>query len=207
VDLSCLGPLTAQQSALLDESAAWARKAADQGDASAQRQLGAMHSCGVAGVPRNLAQAAAWYHLAAAQGDGQACYAAGELCERGEGVPQSDQGAAQWYAAGAAKGHAECQYNYAVCVLHGRGLGAQGPQPALALPWYVKAARQGHASAAHSAGLLVEQGVPGTPADAAGAIQWFTMGAAKGHGERRLRTHLRTHARVASCKYPRFKSL
>ena len=46
----------------------WYRKAADQGDANAQYNLGIMYDNGQ-GVPQDYAAAAAWYRKAADQGD------------------------------------------------------------------------------------------------------------------------------------------
>ena len=49
------------------QAAAWYRKAADQGYAAAQCNLGYCYENG-AGVPKDTAQAAAWYRKAADQG-------------------------------------------------------------------------------------------------------------------------------------------
>ena len=46
----------------------WYRKAADQGDATAQYSLGLMYDQGT-GVPANLSEANRWYRLAAKNGD------------------------------------------------------------------------------------------------------------------------------------------
>ena len=53
-----------------DDAAAvkWFRKAAEQGDAEAQFNLGAMYAKGE-GVPEDYVRAFAWFNLAAAQGD------------------------------------------------------------------------------------------------------------------------------------------
>lgn len=50
------------------ESAEWHRKAAEQGDALAQRNLGLKYALGT-GVPKDYVKAYAWVSLAAAQGD------------------------------------------------------------------------------------------------------------------------------------------
>jgi TPR repeat protein len=49
----------------------WCRKAAEQGNDSAQFHLGVMYAYGQ-GVPRDYVQAHMWTNLAAAQGDGEA---------------------------------------------------------------------------------------------------------------------------------------
>jgi uncharacterized protein len=48
----------------------WYRKAAEQGDAHAQFNLGVMYADGI-GVPQDAVQAYMWYNLAAAQGVNQ----------------------------------------------------------------------------------------------------------------------------------------
>jgi TPR repeat protein len=49
------------------EAAKWFRKAADQGHAAAQNNLGWMYQNG-RGVPQGHSEAVKWYHKAAAQG-------------------------------------------------------------------------------------------------------------------------------------------
>jgi TPR repeat protein len=46
----------------------WLRKAADQGDAHAQNNLGFLYATG-RGVPQDYIQAHMWFNLAGAQGD------------------------------------------------------------------------------------------------------------------------------------------
>ena len=53
------------------EALKWWRKAAEQGDAKAQFNLGVMYDKGQ-GVMRNYAEAAKWYRKAAEQGDADA---------------------------------------------------------------------------------------------------------------------------------------
>jgi TPR repeat protein len=54
------------------EAARWYRKAAEQGDASAQCNLGYMYDRG-RGVPQDYAEGARWYRKAADQGHASAC--------------------------------------------------------------------------------------------------------------------------------------
>src|SRR6476469_7019318 len=63
------------------------RPLADQGDASAQYNLGVMHDK-AHGVPQNYAEALKWYRLAADQGDASAQYNLGVMYSRGQGVSQ-----------------------------------------------------------------------------------------------------------------------
>ena len=52
------------------EAVKWYRKAADQGDAFAQYNLGVMYDNGE-GVPQDQAEAVKWYRKAAEQGDAE----------------------------------------------------------------------------------------------------------------------------------------
>src|SRR5437660_7453980 len=86
------------------------RKAADQGDARAQNNLGAMYENGQ-GVPQNYAEAMKWYRLAADQGDAPAQYNLGVMYDKGQGVPQNYTEAMKWYRLAADQGNAEAQVN------------------------------------------------------------------------------------------------
>jgi len=55
------------------EAAKWLRKAADQGDASAQYNLGIAYARGD-GVAKNEAEALKWFRMAAEQGEPNARY-------------------------------------------------------------------------------------------------------------------------------------
>jgi hypothetical protein len=82
----------------------WYRKAAEQGHAKAQLQLGLVHEHGEGGPARDAAQAAAWYRKAAEQGEPSAQFLLGKLYDAGRGVPQDKREAARWYEAAAAQG-------------------------------------------------------------------------------------------------------
>ena len=72
------------------------RKAAEQGDAGAQTNLGACYGNGW-GVPQDYGQAVKWYRLAAAQGVAKAQSNLGVCYDRGYGVPQDDVMALKWF--------------------------------------------------------------------------------------------------------------
>ena len=69
------------------EAVRWYRKAAEQGEATAQTNLGFMCQRGL-GVPQDYAEAVRWYRKAAEQGEATAQFNLGLMCQRGEGVPQ-----------------------------------------------------------------------------------------------------------------------
>ena len=71
------------------------RRAAAQGDAPAESNLGVMYTKGQ-GVPQNYAKALKWYRLAAAQGYAHAEYNLGVMYAEGQGVPQDYVKAYKW---------------------------------------------------------------------------------------------------------------
>jgi TPR repeat protein len=74
----------------------WYSKAAQQGDASAQYNLGLMYANGQ-GVSKDYAIAAKWYRKAAEQGLPEAMFNLGVAYLNGAGVQRSDKAAAGWY--------------------------------------------------------------------------------------------------------------
>jgi TPR repeat protein len=70
------------------EAMKWYRKAADQGNAAAQNNLGVMYDEGQ-GVPQNYAEAMKWYRKAADRGFDKAQYNLGNMYKNGQGVPQN----------------------------------------------------------------------------------------------------------------------
>ena len=79
--------------------------AAEQGDASAQFNLGVMYADGE-GVPQNYSEAVRWYRLAAEQGDASAQFNLGIMYANGEGVPQDYSEAMRWFQLAAEQGDA-----------------------------------------------------------------------------------------------------
>ena len=73
----------------------WYRKAADQGHAGAQYNLGAAYRNGQ-GVSQDYAAAVSWYRKAANRGNASAQYNLGVMYRRGEGVRQDYVQAYKW---------------------------------------------------------------------------------------------------------------
>jgi len=73
----------------------WYRKAAVQGYAKAQNNLGFMYEEGK-GVPQNDTEAVKWYRKAAVQGNAKAQYNLGLIYAAGKDVPQDDVQAYAW---------------------------------------------------------------------------------------------------------------
>ncbi len=74
----------------------WYRKAAEQGVAKAEFNLGLMYDNGL-GVKQDYAKGAKWYRKAAKKGNATAQYNLGLMYENGEGVPQDYAQAHMWY--------------------------------------------------------------------------------------------------------------
>jgi hypothetical protein len=82
--------------------AEWTRKAADQGYAIAQNNLGDLYENGH-GVPQDYEQAAAWYRKAADKGNAVAQFGLGSLYYGGHGVQQDYSEAYFWLNLAAAR--------------------------------------------------------------------------------------------------------
>ena len=80
------------------------RQAAEQGDATAQFNLGFMYANGE-GVLKDNAEAVRWYRLAAEQGLASAQYNLGVMCAKGEGVLKDSGLAHMWSNIAGANGN------------------------------------------------------------------------------------------------------
>jgi|GEM_PF-5101628 len=90
----------------MDESIAGLRKAAERGNAEAQRALGSMYMNG-RGVARDDELAVVWLRQAAEQGTIPAQYYLGLMYANGRGIARDDAMAVMWWQKAAEKGHAE----------------------------------------------------------------------------------------------------
>ena len=88
------------------EAMKWYRKAAEQGLAEAQSNLGMMYYHGE-GVPKDYVEAAKCYRKAAEQGLAFAQFNLGWIYENGEGVPKDMAEATKWYRKAAEQGDAD----------------------------------------------------------------------------------------------------
>ena len=160
------------------ESLIWYRKAADQGHANAQNQLGFMHQKGM-GVEQNYAEALTWYRKAADQGHAFAQNQLGWIWmhQNGLGVEQNYAEALTWYRKAADQGYAAAQNQ--IGWMHQYGLGVE-QNYAEALIWYHKAADQGHANAQINLGWMHEKGL-GVELNYAEALTWYSKATNQGH--------------------------
>lgn len=82
------------------------RKTAEQGDASAQYNLG-LHYADGRGVAKDNAIAAKWFRKAAEQGNANGQFELGYMYESGKGVAKNETEAAKWYQKAAAQGNTD----------------------------------------------------------------------------------------------------
>ena len=97
------------------------QKAANQGDAAAQYNLGYMYSKGE-GVRQDDAKAVEWYQKAANQGDANAQTNLGVMYINGEGVQQDDAKAVEWFTKAANQGFSSAQTNLGLMYSSGQGV-------------------------------------------------------------------------------------
>jgi TPR repeat protein len=159
------------------------RKAAEQGSALAQTNLGDIYFKGQ-GAPQDYQQALSWYRKAADQGMAAAQYNLGYMYRKGLGVPQDYQQALSWYRKAADQGWAQAQTEFGFMYTTGLSVPQDYQQ---AFSWYRKAADQGVAAAQYSLGLAYEKGY-GVPQDYTQAATWYRKAAEQGYGE--AKTHL-----------------
>ena len=91
---------------------AWFRRAAEQGAAGAQYNLGNAYSDG-RGVPKDDRQAVVWWRKAAEQGHANAQFNLGLMYANGQGVPQDYVESHKWRSLGASRASAENQKAFA----------------------------------------------------------------------------------------------
>ena len=120
------------------ESIRWLTKAANQGYAPAEYELGRIYLYG-RGIDTDYAQALMWERKAAEQGDPRAQRDLAFMYERGFGVAADPAQAAEWNRKAALQGNAEAQLHLAKGLNEGVGV---SKDPEEARKWYAKAARQ-----------------------------------------------------------------
>ena len=125
------------------EAVKWYRKAAEQGLADAQRNLGLCYINGK-GVPENQTEAVKWYRKAAEQGLANAQLNLGFCYHDGEGVRKDYEEAVKWFRKAAEKGLATAQWVLGICYAYGEGVAKDKTE---AVKWYRKAADQGEENA------------------------------------------------------------
>lgn|GEM_PF-2059285 len=118
---------------------AWVRRA-EQGDASAQCNLGVLYGSGK-GVSQDYTEAAQWFQQAAEQGHAAGQFNLGALYRDGRGVTRDLAEAARWFGKAAEQGIAPAQYNLGLMFRDGLGVAQDQVE---ALKWLSLAVMNAH---------------------------------------------------------------
>jgi TPR repeat protein len=162
--------LQPEHGASIDAAIGWYKKAADQGDASAQVSLGDIFTeerFGHVDYP----QAIDWYTKAAGQGWPGGEFGLGALYLLGQGVPQNLEEARRHLTPAANQGHAYAQFLLATMFQAGQG----GPvDNAAAAKYYELAANSGLPRAQYRLGLLLSSD-RSNAASLVSAYKWLVL--------------------------------
>jgi TPR repeat protein len=185
------------------EAAALFAKAADQGDAKAQYEIGRMYVAGV-GVEKNCETGAAWLLKSANQSFAQAQTALGVMYRFGYScVPRAAAAARTWLERAADQGEAFAQIWLGEMYLRGEGgkpdfgkalswlqKGIATPQQPLADPGGEEASMRKfkaiRAEALYEIGTIYEQGL-GVPKNSEEAKAWYIKAAEQGYADARVK--------------------
>jgi TPR repeat protein len=141
-------------------AAVWFEKAATQGNAEAQYQLGNLYENSQ--LPKDYKAAANWYLKSAQQGSAKAQARLGVFYSHGLGVTQNPNEAILWAGKAALQGNADAQYWFGLGYLQGK----RAPKNTqLAMGWLAKAAAQNHTDALLLMAQAYQRG-EGAPKDA-----------------------------------------
>jgi len=132
---------------------------AEQGDASAQKNLGDMYRFGQ-GVPWDNIEAVKWFRKAADQGLAQAQDSLGYMYQFGHGLDKDYAEAFRWYHKAAVQGLSEAQTQLGFAYANGRGVPRDDVE---AVKWFRKAADQGNLLAQSSLIEIFSKNGWGTP--------------------------------------------
>lgn len=152
------------------------KKAAENGNAEAQFELGRIYGNGD-GVPQDYETAIEWLEKAASQNHPKAQESLGSIYANGVGVEQDFNTARSLYLRAARNGLGSAQYLMAT--MYRFGLFESEVDMDQAIAWYQKAARQNIAAAQLALGKLAMRGKHVKQDDAA-ALQWLMLAHAHG---------------------------
>ncbi|KAK3842083.1 MAG: hypothetical protein J3R72DRAFT_523841 [Linnemannia gamsii] len=163
---------------MYDKAMKWLLRAAAQGHAGAECEIGRMFETG-RGVEEDHFTAAAWYRRAAHQGLAAAQKNLAVMYTQGWGVEENFVEAAYWYRKAADQGHSSAQFNLAILYYHGEGVPKDYSR---ARELFRMAALQGHAKAQFKFGSICFEG-QGGPQDFPTAMEQFKEAANRDHVE------------------------
>jgi TPR repeat protein len=128
-------------------------KAAEQGEVSAQHNLGIMYDNG-SGTPKDDKQAFYWHTKAAEQGLVNSQSRLGFMFYEGQGTPKDDKKSIHWHTKAAEQGDASSQSHLGGMFYLGQGT---TKDIVMAYVWFNVAAAKGNKSAKESRGLIEEE--------------------------------------------------
>lgn len=158
------------------EAKEWWEKAAGQGYAAAERNLGKVYYNGDANVKVDYKEAAKWFQKAAAKNDPNAMFVIGWMYANGHGVEKDRGQVAVWYQKAAALNDEDAQYYLGE--MHFEGFAVE-KDLAKAVELFKKSAASGYSSAQLRLGHLYANGI-GVPKDSAKAVEWWEKAAIQG---------------------------
>ena len=161
-----------------NEAVKWYRKAAEQGNAYGQSNLGFMYQNGY-GVTRDYNEAVKWYRKAAEQGNANGQNNLGTMYRDGYDVTQDYNEAVKWYRKAAEQGDADGQVNLGFMYEKGYGVTRDYNE---AVKWYRKAAEQGNVYGQYNLGVMYEYG-NGVNQDLLQAKYWYQKAADQGYSD------------------------
>ncbi len=138
---------------------------AQQGDAAAQRDLGAYYMS----RGNDKKEAVKWYRKAAKQNDSEAQFNLGVCYFYGRGVEKDEKEAVKWIRKAAEQNHAGAQNNLGTCYAKGTGVAKDAKE---GVKWIRKAAEQNIAGAQHNLGECYDNGT-GVEKDKNEAKNWY----------------------------------
>ena len=148
----------------------WYRRAAEQGHAEAEFELGLLYLYGQSG------RYGAWFRNARSENEFAALSNRDILFPNGLDVPFDFTEALHWLKRAAARGRVEAQANVGLLHLHGQ----EQPDYSEAFRWLSVAAEGGNAEAQHGLAILYVNGL-GRQRDVAKAIEWYERAAIQGN--------------------------
>jgi serine/threonine-protein kinase len=152
----------------------WYRKAAQQGFAKSQANLGDMYLSGRGGLDKDYNQALSWYLKAAQQDFPDAQYRLGYMYDKGFGTDKDVQRAVKLYRAAASAGYPDAENLLGILfATAGDGVPQDDDE---AVVWYRKAADQGFAKAQKNLGDMYFFG-RGVDKDYQQAMAWYNKAA------------------------------
>ena len=151
------------------------RKAAQQGDAEGQDELGGMYLYG-AGVEEDYSVALEWFRKSAAQGFAEGQRDVGLMYHLGLGVEQDYAKALEWYNKAAQQGNAHAEKGLGDLYHSGNGVTQSYEQ---AVAWYRKAADHNDREAQNALGNCYYSG-NGVGKSYEEAVKWYRKSAEQG---------------------------